>query len=379
MRGGLDPGSARRPDFARLRKQRSREQAASSGGKGTDWGAKFDAMLRQKKMDLADVSIDSLENKVLDKVFKKKYVDEDPDEPFHPRNAGADSERTGQDGPQGARARRAVGVPSRPPAGPGQWSGGWAQGGSTGRGPVGDTSGARRDIETDGEGSKTAGQRTKRRAMRGDTRGQTAEGEGSWARRREEMLRSVPKAASRRGASPLPHGNAAARLADDSGRQRTEGAPGVGRSGVGGTRAASDVVEKLVEAGRVPAWREGASAGGDEEDDAEARALELFAAWKAKKTGEGGNEGEGASGGFETDFGAEGVEIDDGVVVISKGRDTGERPVIFFFISIYAYTHARTRTHTHAHRHAHAHTLTGEREGGVAAGSGHQPCLAGRC
>ena len=323
VRGGLDPGSARRPDFARLRKQRSREQAASSGGKDTDWGAKFDAMLRQKKMDLADVSIDSLENKVLDKVLKKKYVDEDPDEPFHPRNTGVDSERAGQDEPQ-------------------------------------DTSGVRRDIGTDGEGSKTAGQRNKRRATRGDTRGQAAEGGGSWAQRREEMLRSVPKAASRRGAPPLPHGNAAARLADDSGRHRTGGAPGVGRTRVGGTRAASDVVEELVEAGRVPAWRERASAGGDGEDDAEARALELFAAWKAKKAGEGGNEGESASGGLETNIGAEGVEIDDGVVVISKVSDSGERPVNFgrrgCFISIYVYVHRHARTRTHTDTHACTHS-----------------------
>ena len=121
----------------------------------------------------------------------------------------------------------------------------------------------------------------------------------------------------------------------------------------------------------MPAWRERASADGDGEDDAEARALELFAAWKAKKTGEGGSEGESASGGLETKIGAEGVEIDDGVVVISKGGDSGERPVNLgrrgCFISIYVYVHRHARTHTHANRHARVHTLTGECEGGVAA------------
>jgi len=45
------------------------QSARAKGGGDAGWGAKFDAMLRQKKLDNADMSIDALENKVYNKVI----------------------------------------------------------------------------------------------------------------------------------------------------------------------------------------------------------------------------------------------------------------------------------------------------------------------
>ena len=47
---------------------RAAAQAASKGG--ADWGARFDAMLRQRKLDLGGMDVETLENKVYSKVLQ---------------------------------------------------------------------------------------------------------------------------------------------------------------------------------------------------------------------------------------------------------------------------------------------------------------------
>jgi hypothetical protein len=42
-------------------------KAASKGG--ADWGARFDAMLKQRKLEIGDMDVETLELKVYDKVL----------------------------------------------------------------------------------------------------------------------------------------------------------------------------------------------------------------------------------------------------------------------------------------------------------------------
>jgi uncharacterized metal-binding protein YceD (DUF177 family) len=45
-------------------------QAASKGG--ADWGARFDAMLKQRKLEIGDMDVETLELKVYEKVLLRR-------------------------------------------------------------------------------------------------------------------------------------------------------------------------------------------------------------------------------------------------------------------------------------------------------------------
>ena len=68
-RGGRGAGRGRSP---------AGRGVASKGG--ADWGARFDAMLMQRKLDIGDMDVETLENKVYNRVMKKKYMDEEVDD-----------------------------------------------------------------------------------------------------------------------------------------------------------------------------------------------------------------------------------------------------------------------------------------------------------
>jgi hypothetical protein len=81
-RGGRGAGRARSP---------AGRGGASKGG--ADWGARFDAMLQKRKLDIGDMDVKTLENKVYNRVMKKKYMDEEVDDDDVPLDVPLDDPR----------------------------------------------------------------------------------------------------------------------------------------------------------------------------------------------------------------------------------------------------------------------------------------------
>jgi hypothetical protein len=296
-------------------------QAAKKAG-GTDWASRFDSAMRQKKMDLSSMSIEDLENRIYGKVMKKKYADEDEDEPFVVPNMktldGADQAPSTPAPESNAerrqnRAERADKV---------------AVNAGRGRQGVPGGAGGGRSEQGKGRGVNDEGQKATGKPV-------------SWAKQRAEALQSLPRAVSR---------------ADLSGASKRSGKSKPSKP------PAQVVAVELLQANKVPALR----ASLEDEDDAEERALDLFSAWKAKKTGfqdhsesssedgdeaseedeegRGGREGRegeerrGGGGGVErvlsggiqvVNTGASdgaGLEIDEGIMVVSRGGSVSTRP-----------------------------------------------------
>jgi ATP-dependent RNA helicase DeaD len=288
--------------------------AAKSRGGEADWGARFDQMLARKKMSVADMSIDALENKVYNKIMKKRYADEEDDDDGPPVESF--SKTTPQD---------QVHAPER----------------------------ERRTTERGGRESGRGKERSRGALGRSKDTFEGQRAASSWEQRRKEALEGIPitLAGAKQAAGPRATG-------DSSDARRSvsrSDMSGKGRNGSKRNMAAPSVVAaKLLDEGRVPALKLSL----EDVEDEEERALTLFAAWKDKKAegvvqadetvgaigivGVGGGEspgereahaqdggtGGGAGGGASALAPGSGVgqQIDDGIVVIGKGSARSARP-----------------------------------------------------